>query len=1373
MNEPDQATTGAPAPEPIPLAHADFISSQLPAWATQAGHTIRQALRSSLINSNQSRHDLKALLDEVQSPQAFCQPLLDQALRQTFLGALDDKKHMFVRDLKNSHLLGLIKTHVGVSMHSLLEAAMQNFQPDEAEEGGFETGTGLYPKTTPLKAPLNLSATRFARMCRSLDLGSQYQRHLNELFDPLLGSQARRTQDQVTKLFAQKEKDAFECAAHIALLRDKLTSSIYQSLLDLHREGRHSSLLCSHLTINGVALPSVLVINDRHVAHHVLLYTPNDPFALFRQHASMAELESELAKRLRNPRYLALFNRLVPHRYQGTLFTVSGTTLDILPGKYSGGVIAPHIDQLVARTDIQCDVFEAIAQQQINQIKSYAKSLVVSTGETDRRAREQRLEHYREIGKTLLFFAASFIPVVGEVLLAVTGAQLISAVYHGIEAWSRGDSNEALNCLMDVVDNVALAVVTAGAVKTAGFTAGLVRVKMANKNTRLWNPDLTPYRHLKELPEQAIADDQGVYLHDQQHYVKMDDHLHAVNRDPKTGLWQLVHPYTEDAYMPTLLTNGKGSWRLEHENPQGWDLLKLLKRLVPEASNITRPSVASILHIADEDGATLVQLHQEVLRPPPLLRDVIKRFNLDAKINTFKLNHADGTQQTSHSPLIQFYLTASLPEWPKDRVLQVMDSQNKTVLAHGSSGAALKVPLARFAKGQLLHTLAEQLPSDALDSLVTPIEVPPDALPYFSDIDKLAIRLTDELNANKHQLLTSLYKHSEAPTSSMDLHLRNLRPELSQSHREELLAVLSDKEVEEQLVHNKPLDDLQRWEADRYAQQLRTSRIKEGIHLDSASTPESVTSILSLLERLPGWPAPHRMEIRQGFSSGTLQSGAGQMPEAGRYILAPEGELFVPHYSTGEPMGDATDLYKAIELTLTPTQRSTLFEATHSRSLKQAVREFSLQDMDSNRLPTRLLRPKVIPASSAGHPIDPLFADPAPAKGLTLRTDGIYEGPTQADGFSRHYLFEGERFYRIRSDKWGWQLIDARSPSRAYKPYVRKSAQGTWEIDPQKGKLLGGMPDSPLIRRAATAGESQPPASPTGGLESTDDELESMVSTDDEFESALSSDEYTSADESYSPEPFSFMELMKMRSQENYQHSQNYRRIYNRYNNGRYPIRDIDGQPLRIRFMQAIGKSLTSDIRIPKSKITPYIQWQGYEKVARLYEEKMEVTTFTAAHQKFPQESALTGEKTVIARRTLQKHEVLGLYGGELLPRVVATYRQDPYLLSVDPHNMPKPGERAPTAITNDVLLSGDNITSRINTIFEYEEDYPVRQAASGYNVEAVPFDMDVQKGTLPMQRLQLTALVANDVIPAGTELRWNYQYSEPVIRKLFGPPPS
>ena len=1364
----EPATLAAPA-----LAHADFIASQLPEWVKQAPLAIRTALRSSLLKSNQSRHDLSGLMAEVQSPLAFSKPLFEQALQHTFRGALDDKKHLFVRDLKNSHLLGLIKTHVAFSVHPLLEAAMQNFQSSEAENGGLESGTGLFTNTSPARKPLTISATRFAGMCRELNLGAQYQHHLEEILTPLPASQTARTRDQVKQVFAQKEQDDFEVALHIALLRDKLSDSIYQQLLSLQGHGRHSDWQSSHLTINGVALPSVVVFTHRSVARQILLYTPHDPLALFRLHTSLDELKSELANRLLTPDYMAFFNQLVPHRYRGTLFTVSHTSPGILPGKYAQGAVHSHIDQLVALTDIQCNVFDAIAQQQINQIKSYGRALLVSTAEVDKRAREQRLEHYRDIGKTLLFLAASFVPIVGEVLLAVTAAQLISTVYHGFEAWSRGDSDEALNCLMDVVDNVALAVVTVGAIKTGGFTARLIKIKLRNQSPRLWNPDLKPYRHLNGLPEDVVPDEFSLYEHDQQHYIKLDEHLHAVAHDPQTQRWQLQHPHAADAYSPNLLTNGDGNWRMEYENPKDWDLLKRLKRLGHHASYITQPKVASILHVADEDGSTLLQLHQEMLHPPPLLSDAIKRFKLDDEISTFNLDHADGKQLAPHTPLMQFYLTTGLPEWPSNRVLRVIDSRENTVLVHGSAGSDLRVPLARFTKGELLHVLEEQLPADVFDSLTKPIKVPAEALPYFSNVEKLGIRLTDELATNKQQLLKSIYALTEAPTSMPEEYLRNLRPELPKSYREEIIKVLNQKEYL-QLLQKHPLNELQHWEADRYVEQLNASRMREGLILDSACPPESLTTILSILEQLPGWPASHQIEIRSDFSFGKLHASSGAVREAGRYILTPKGDLYTAHHSTGEAIGGATDLFSAIEHTLTQAQRTNLFELTHATSLKQAVREHSLRSTNPSLLPVRVVRPSVLFSSSPGHPLDPLFADPTPPKDLKLRADGIYEGPPGPDGFSRLFVLEREQYYRIKSDKWGWQLIDARSPFRAYKPYVRKNVHGTWEIDAHKGKLLGGMPDSPPMRLGTEVSEGEQSHSPASGMESTDDELESMVSTDDDFETAESSDEYVSADESFAPEPYTALERMQMRSQESYQHSQNYRRRYNRANNGRYPIRDVDGQPLRIRLIQAIGKSLTSEIKISKNKLIPYIQWEGYEKVARLYEEKMELATFAATHMKSPLESALIGEKTVVARRALTKGEVLGLYGGELLPKSVAIYRKDPYLLSPEPLHLPKQGAApSPSVISRDLLLSGDNITSRINTIFEYEDGLPVRQAAAGYNVEAVPFDMHVQKGTEPMQRLQLTALVTSEAIPVGAELRWNYEYSEPVIKKMFGPAPA
>ena len=141
-------------------------------------------------------------------------------------------------------------------------------------------------------------------------------------------------------------------------------------------------------------------------------------------------------------------------------------------------------------TACSADVFLSIAEHTIAQIKSDAQTLAALTANVDVLSRQKRLQGYIDAGKSLLFFAASFIPIVGEVLLVVSAAQLIDTIYEGFSAWSRGDSDEALNDLLDVADNLALAAATAGAIKTAGFTAGLIKVRV---RTRLAPVALGPH----------------------------------------------------------------------------------------------------------------------------------------------------------------------------------------------------------------------------------------------------------------------------------------------------------------------------------------------------------------------------------------------------------------------------------------------------------------------------------------------------------------------------------------------------------------------------------------------------------------------------------------------------------------------------------------------------------------------------------------------------------------------------------------------------------------------------------------------------------------------------------------------------------------
>jgi hypothetical protein len=199
---------------------------------------------------------------------------------------------------------------------------------------------------------------------------------------------------------------------------------------------------------------------------------------------------------------------------------------------------------------------------------------------------------------------------------------------------------------------------------------------------------------------------------------------------------------------------------------------------------------------------------------------------------------------------------------------------------------------------------------------------------------------------------------------------------------------------------------------------------------------------------------------------------------------------------------------------------------------------------------------------------------------------------------------------------------------------------------------------------------------------------------------------------------------------------------------------------MRIKELQTRSRSNTTNATFSSNLVKPYIQWKGYEEVARLYEDKLERTVFTAAHQKFPEESALIGQATVITRKPIQRGEALGVYGGELVPHDVAVYRRDPYLLDI---NAPSSG-----GATKPPEFSGDNILSRINTIFEYEAGKPVRQAAAGYNVEVAKFRVKTQIGNEPLEKALLSGFFASEDIPAGTELRWNYQYDEDAINDLF-----
>lgn len=76
----------------------------------------------------------------------------------------------------------------------------------------------------------------------------------------------------------------------------------------------------------------------------------------------------------------------------------------------------------------------------------------------------------------------------------------------------------------------------------------------------------------------------------------------------------------------------------------------------------------------------------------------------------------------------------------------------------------------------------------------------------------------------------------------------------------------------------------------------------------------------------------------------------------------------------------------------------------------------------------------------------------------------------------------------------------------------------------------------------------------------------------------------------------------------------------------------------------------------------------------------------------------------------------------------------------------------------------------------EYDADgKPVRQAASGYNVEVVPFSVEADMwlgvgpgATTKRKSYVLSVVFATEDIPAGAELRMDYEYTEAMVKKVF-----
>ncbi|MDD0973921.1 NEL-type E3 ubiquitin ligase domain-containing protein [Pseudomonas fontis] len=631
-----------PPAVPVPsnaVAIDHYLAEQAPAWLKGAALDRVVALRRCLQAHQQRQADVRRLMQAIQPLDAFAAPLLTQAL-QTQLNLSLDITQARWREVKLRVQPAPVRvldvpTPVFETYHTesaLLERALQNFTESQARANAHFHGTGI------VLAGLGLSVApeRFAHFCRTLDLGGRYQRHLDEVFQTFRG----RSGESVATLLAADKLHSFELQAHLGYLKGTLDEALYRMLLQVveHEPGvaldgqpvRYATLQVLDCTVQGAVvfevlgdwMPGVIRGSYQRPVNQLVVYLPSDAQQPFRQFRSWRALGMDLGQRLKSAPYRSALLALL--------------ALDERPGFMAALLPLLHKQPLVLGVSVQPLIgvlFEQLAQAQLARIKADAAALAVPTAGVDLAVYRARVQAMASLGLTLLGVAVSFIPGVGEVMLASMVLDLLGEVYEGVEDWSHGERDAALTHLLGVVENLVAAVVVAAgglavmrSLRRSPFVDGLIPVVRDDGATRLWSTDLTHYQVAEPPPVRVPAAD-GL-LHDgAQRWLARGEAHYAVEHQVNTGCWRIQHPRRAHAYAPRLEHNDEAAWLLPGEHPlrlQGVDTL--LQRLAPQAQRLTRSQREQVARIADVDEAQLRGLLVEHRPMPVGLRDTLEHY---------------------------------------------------------------------------------------------------------------------------------------------------------------------------------------------------------------------------------------------------------------------------------------------------------------------------------------------------------------------------------------------------------------------------------------------------------------------------------------------------------------------------------------------------------------------------------------------------------------------------------------------------------------------------------------------------------------------------------------------------------------------------
>ncbi|MBD9586371.1 leucine-rich repeat domain-containing protein [Pseudomonas sp. PDM03] len=927
---------------------AEEFARNYPRLYAEASPALRLALYDSQVRSNNSTQALAKTLKDFKGITEFATPLLAEAMNKTFGQSPDVTKTMLYH----------LRAPNRAEEQTLLQAALRNFEDDEPfDEVALQETSALAPVgalqnelydprerypfwSTRYKIhdKLSIKPAEFARLCRQLDLGQQYQAHLSTVFD------APGTSAIVREQTITANKDLMRLQVHIARMRSDVSESAYATLLAVldgspqpKIDGREVAF--SQLTALGSQFSDVLIIGpvsrkptstlediaeaflpvpvwsmaiDTHA--RIIVYIPGDTRHPIKEFTSLAAFAKDFAVRLRSRSFQRFIAGLLPQdesprffrRLNAQLKTHRWNPNRVWPGPpynpeaYRNGMYEEvwndDVNVALSEAFIDAEVFGARYEAHLARIKSNARLLAIPTAAVDHQAWVERLEHLAGWGLNILNVGAFFVPGLGEVMLLVTAVQLGREVYQGVEAWKEGDAEEAWGHLTSVMQNVAfMAVLGAVASKAPPITAsrfidGMRKVTTPFGEPRLWNPDLVAYKSSVSL-EGVTPNALGQYEVGGKTCIKLEGNAYEQTYDPSLKQWRIKHPTDPEAFEPILQHNQLGAWRHLDERPLEWDRLTLLRRIGSQMDAFSDAQLQQIAEVSGVSDDGLRQMHIDHQPPPPRLAESIAAFSADRQVDEFILDLRRGTRLNATSE-VTVPLALELPNWPVEEVVEVFEGTEYWGTSRRYAAQAGEHSTRPTIKITQAEVRAGKLPEIVLTALDEPQKIQllgaHGAGPGADRVQMFRDRLADQALNRRQSMFNRL--HTPESTSNPDIQrLQRSFPTLSTEAAQDVLNGSRASDLARLRSSGKM--SLRQAKAIRlHLQQAALNRALCGLRLDSMASLASDRLALHNLQYVPGWSAQMRVEVRAGFIRGPLlDSVGGATARPGFYLVESQG----------------------------------------------------------------------------------------------------------------------------------------------------------------------------------------------------------------------------------------------------------------------------------------------------------------------------------------------------------------------------------------------------------------------------------------------------------------------------------------------------